>query len=207
MVKDPPLDRFAALVAFLRPHVNEFVVIDTGSSPEALAVMRSWQGPERVPFSVYEEVFEDFSTTRNKGLALHKHEWTLGLDPDELPSLGMMQHIKHATSPEGMAEYPNARGWVYWTYNWWEGVLGPEMGYHWHTRLWKTDGSALFRPIHELVRVQGEDELSIRGSDKLPQAPKDAYLIHSKGAEDIKKADSLYQRMDGVQQDWPPPTV
>lgn len=198
MVKDPPLDRFAALVAYLRPLVNEFVIVDTGSSDADKAVMASWTGPEKVPVTILEETFENFSATRNKGLATHKHEWTLGLDPDELPSLAMMEHVRWACSPDGMKHNPRARGWVFWTYNWWSGVLGQEMPYHWHTRLWKTEGSFLYRPIHELVNVQGEEELKIRGSDKLPLAPKNAYLIHSKGPEDIAKADELYGRMGEI---------
>jgi len=199
MVKDPPLDRMAALVALLRPIVSEFVIVDTGSPQSSIDTMASWSKPENVPVTVISEYFEDFSTTRNKGLALHKHEWTLGIDPDEIPSLAMLQHIVYVTSPEGVKYTPEANGWTYFTYNWWAGVLGPEMGYHWHTRLWKTEGSYLYRPIHELVVVCGEPELTIRNQNKLPQAPKSAYLIHSKGADDIVKADELYDRMDAVQ--------
>lgn len=200
MVKDPPIARMAALVAILRPLVNEFVIVDTGSPDHAKEVMRGWaSGPEpNVPVTVLEQPFEDFSTTRNKGLLLHKHEWTLGIDPDELPSFGMLEHIRHVTSPAGMEQFAEARGWTYFTYNWWGGLLGPEMPYHWHTRLWKTEGSFLTRPIHELVMVQGESELSIRNQPKLPQAPKSAYLIHSKGSDEIAKSDAMYAEMGEV---------
>lgn len=189
----------AALVALLRPMASEFVVVDTGSSYEAKAIMRGWTlAPEPVPLTLIEETFEDFSTTRNKGLALHKHEWTLGIDPDELPSLAMLNHIQHVTSPVGMDEFAAAKGWTYFTYNWWGGVLGPSMDYHWHTRLWKTEGSYLYRPVHELVMVQGESELILRNQPALPQAPRSAYLIHSKGSEDIRKADEMYASMGEV---------
>lgn len=198
MVKDPPLDRFAALTTYLLPHVQEIVIIDTGSSEATLAVIKGWNYPGTAPIHVFQEEFQDFSTTRNKGLARHRYFWTLGLDPDELPSWDMLEHIKFVTSPVGMRQYPAANGWVYWTLNWWGGILGPQLEYHWHTRLWKTEGSFLYRPIHELVNVCGKPELTIRGKDELPLAPKQAYLIHSKGSEDIQKADQLYATMGEV---------
>jgi len=198
MVKDPPLDRTTALVAYLLPHVSEVVIIDTGSSDVVLSAMNSWNYPNTAPVRVFSETFVDFATTRNLGLLRHEYEWTLGLDPDELPSYEMMQHIKRVTSPEGMAEFPAAKGWVFWTYNWWEGALGPEMDYHWHTRLWKTKNSYLERPVHELVVVGNEPELQIRRSTSLPYAPKQAYLIHSKSADEIRKADEMYHQMGEV---------
>ena len=198
MVKSPPMDRFAALVAFLLPHVSEVVIIDTGSRAEDVAIMQSWNYPNTAPVHVFLEKFEDFSTTRNLGLARHQYEWTLGLDPDELPSFEMMQHIKYVTSPQGMEQFPQAQGWVYWTLNWWGGTLGPAMEYHWHTRLWKTEGSFLYRPVHELVNVGGRPEGTIRNTGLLPNAPKQAYLIHSKGTEDIELADRLYEQLGEI---------
>lgn len=198
MVLNPPLDRMAALVVYLMPHVQEFVIIDTGSPDEVVLTMESWNYPTGVPVRVYRETFVDFSTTRNLGLARHEFEWTLGLDPDELPSFEMLQHIKRVTSPEGMAEAPHAAGYVYWTLNWWNGLKGPEQDYHWHTRLWRTFNSFLQRPVHELVVVSGNPELGVRNTPMLPHAPKQAYLIHSKGAEEIEKADQLYAQMGEV---------
>lgn len=198
MVLHPPIDRLAALVLYLLPHVSEIIIIDTGSTDETVSIMRSWNFNGTAPVHVFSEVFEDFSTTRNKGLIRHQYEWTLGIDPDEWPSLDMLHHIKYAVSSDGMRENPEANGWVYWTFNFWGGILGPEMDYHWHTRLWKTKGSFLYRPIHELVNVCGRPELDIRGSSLLPFAPKQSYLIHSKGSEDIEKADKLYARMGEV---------
>lgn len=198
MVKNPPLARFAALVMFLYPLVDEIVIVDTGSSPEDVALMRAWNynGDQKV--IVIEEPFVNFAVTRNVGLRTHRYEWTLGLDPDELPSFSMMKHILHAVSAEGMNEFPRAAGWCYWTYNWWHGTLGPEMDYHRHTRLWKTKGSYLERPVHELVVVAGKKELSVRNTTYLPFAPKDAYLIHSKDGEAMTEADELYKTLGEV---------
>lgn len=197
MVLNPPVDRFAALVAYLRPYVNEFVIVDTGSSESTVSKMRDWSTPQ-VPVRLIHEPFVNFADTRNKGLVQHRHEWTLVLDPDELPSMKMLAHVRYATSEQGVRAFPEANAWLYWTYNYWDGVLGPEMNYHWHTRLWKTRGSYMYRPVHELVVVCGEDELVIRGSNRLPMAPKDAFLIHSKAGEEIEKADKLYADMGEV---------
>lgn len=197
MVKNPPLDRTAALVTFLLPHVQEVVIVDTGSDLVTLDAMSKWNYPNTAPVSLINAEFVDFSTTRNIGLAAHRFEWTLGIDPDELPSWYMLEHMVRVTR-EGDKNYPSARAWCYWTYNWWGGILGPEMDYHWHTRLWKTKGSYLYRPIHELVMVQGKSELSMRNSAELPYAPKQAYLIHSKSTEEITKADQFYSKIGEV---------
>lgn len=194
MVLDPPLDRMALLVEYLKPYVNEFVIVDTGSSESDIAVMQSW-GSEDKPVRILHETFVNFSETRNKGLAVHKHFWTLGLDPDELPSPMMMSHIVWAISPEGREAAHAAQGWAYWTKNYWGGVYGPEMPYHWHCRLWRTQWGKLYKPVHELVELSGMPEETTRGTSILPNAPKAAYLIHSKAQEEISRADALYGAM------------
>jgi len=198
MVKNPQIERMAALVVYLSPYVDEFVIIDTGSPEEDIAIMEGWNYPSFPPVRVYRETFEDFSTTRNKGLVRHKHEWTVGFDVDELPSMQMMAHIARSSSPAGSALAPNVQAWQYWTMNWWGGVLGPPMEYHWHVRLWKTRGSFLYRPVHELVAVGGLTESTIRGTDACPKAPVEAYLIHSKGKDDMEYSDELYAELGFV---------
>ena len=195
MVKEPPLDRLAALVQFLAPFVNEFVIVDTNDDERYVERMESWSQPSGVPVRVIRTPFVDFSTSRNVGLAEHKHEWTLGLDPDEIPSFNMIDFIVHQTLPGASGD---AMGYVFWTYNWWDGIKGEEAPYHWHTRLWKTKGSYLYRPIHELVKVCGVDELTIRNTISLPHAPKEAYLIHSKGRMEIERDDAFYATMGEV---------
>lgn len=198
MVKDPPIDRMAALVVYLAPYVDEFVIIDTGSSEEDIAKMGNWNYPEFPKVSVYREKFEDFATTRNKGLFRHQYEWTVGFDPDELPSMQMLLHIASATNERGKKLAPEALGWQYWTMNWWDGVLGEPYDYHWHVRLWKTRGSYLYRPVHELVAIGGRTETLLRNSPKLPKAPVEAYLIHSKNGKEIAEADELYKSLGEV---------
>lgn len=187
MVKDPPLDRMAMLVDFLQPIADEFVIVDTGSSNADLDTMTSWK-----KVVILREFFEDFSTTRNKGLALHQYEWTLGIDPDEMPSVAMYDFIKSAV--EGKRSQ-SALGWLFWTRNFWGGVKGPEEEYHWHCRLWKSEAGRLYKPVHEQVRLNGQEEATTRETAILPKAPRDAFLIHSKAATEIERADALYRQM------------
>jgi hypothetical protein len=188
MVLNPPIDRLALLVDYLQIIANEFVIVDTGSSDNDKQTMAAWKNVR-----VIEEEFTNFSETRNKGLAEHTHEWTLGIDPDELPSVGMITHMNAVINDE--VSRASALGWLYWTINYWGGVKGPEMTYHWHTRLWKTAAGRLYRPVHELVSLNGQGEELTRGTNLLPAAPKAAYLIHSKPADELEKADALYERL------------
>lgn len=182
----------------MAPYVNEFVIIDTGSTAVDIAKMKNWNYEAFPPVHVFSETFEDFSTTRNKGLLRHKYDWTIAFDPDELPSMQMMHHIAVATSEAGKAKAPSVIGWQYWTMNWWDGKLGKPMDYHWHIRAWKTKGSFLYRPVHELVAVQGHPETITRATSWCPRAPVEAYLIHSKSAEELEEADALYEKMGDV---------
>lgn len=191
MVLHPPLERLAMLVQYLDIIADEFVIVDTGSTDETLDIMSSWP-----KVSVLRKEFTNFSETRNKGLEQHQYEWTLGIDPDEIPSVGMISHINAVLKDQ--VNRPNALGWLYWTINYWGGRLGEERSYHWHTRLWRTDKGKLYRPVHELVMLDGRPESETRGTNLLPAAPKLAYLIHSKAAADIEQSDALYERLGEV---------
>lgn len=198
MVMHPPIDRLAALVTFLVPHVNEVVIVDTGSSDEDIDIMRSWNYNDgSAEVRVLHRNFVNFSHTRNEGLADITSEWTLIIDPDELPSIGFMEHMKEVTSPEWSNNIKNkrVRAFTHLSLNWWAGRLGPEMPYHWHVRLWRTKGTYMYRPIHELVMVNGQAEGQLRGTPELPKAPRQAYVIHSKGAQDIVHSDNFYKSM------------
>lgn len=188
MVLRPPIDRLALLVQYLDIIADEFVIVDTGSSDKDKSTMQSWD-----KVRIIEETFTNFSETRNKGLEQHQHEWTLGIDPDELPSVGMISHM-NAVIKDQVAR-PFALGWLYWTVNYWGGVRGPERTYHWHCRLWRSANGRLYKPVHEQVALNGIPEDQTRGTNLLPAAPKLAYLIHSKHEDDLKNADELYEKL------------
>lgn len=182
----------------LVPHVNEIVIVDTGSSDEDIAKMESWNYKDgSAEVRVIHRRFVNFSHTRNQGLAQHKYEWTFGLDPDEIPSYAMMEHMKQVTNPDAEVKYKQVKGWLYLSLNWWDGTLGPREEYHWHVRLWRTKRSWMYRPIHELMYLDGVAEGGIRGHGALPKAPEGAYLIHSKGGREIVQSDNFYKSMGG----------
>lgn len=181
MTKNPPMDRLAALIAFCQPYVAESVIVNTGMPDEHRARIQSWHrqyGMESEVVIVDSE-FTDFSSTRNKGLALHRHEWTLVLDTDELPSAAMLAHVVYSASEQGRQLRPDAIGYLYLTYGWMDGETGPVLAHDWHTRLFRTEGSYFYRPVHELVAIGGESEIGIRETHLIPAAPAGAFLIHS----------------------------
>ena len=196
-MKNPPLDRLALLVEYLRPVVSEFVfTIDNRTKDADVAPLFTWPGVRYNTINWR----DDFAWARNQGLPLVTGDWTLMVDPDELPSLAMMSHIKWVdTHPD---DYSDAFGWVYWFKNFWDGTLGEEKDYHWHTRLFRSGTARFYRPVHELVmfNIDGQDleENPLRGTPVLPYAPKEAYCIHSKSRESIKEADELYARLGEV---------
>lgn len=191
MVKNPPIDRLALLVDYLQIIANEFVIVDTGSTDQEKNIMASWPNVR-----IIEETFTNFSETRNKGLEQHQYEWTLGIDPDELPSVGMITHMNAVI--KNQVSRPNALGWLYWTINYWGGIKGPELQYHWHCRLWKSASGRLYKPVHEQVRLDGRPEDETRGTVVMPYAPPKAYLIHSKPGSELEKSDELYARLGEV---------
>lgn len=171
LVLDPPLERLAALVEYLRTVSDEFIiVVDTRTNAEAVNIMSEWYDVKLVPF----EWCDDFAAARNAALPHVTRPWTLHVDPDELPSFELMEFIAQATTSD---EGPT--GWLIWTPNWWGGVKGPEEPYHWHLRLWKSGHGRFYRRVHELVELDGQNEQWSRGVTAL-MAPKKARLIHSK---------------------------
>lgn len=185
------MDRFAMLVEYLRVIASEIVVVSTGISDEDRATILSWS--ERFASGVKlidHEWSDDFSQARNVGLAECTQPWTLVLDPDELPSVGMISHMSMVLSGEANRE--QAQGWLYWTINYWGGTVGEAQPYHWHCRLFRTGMGKFYRPVHELVELSGMPEHVTRGTPQLPSAPPLAYLIHSKPADRLASDDEYY---------------
>lgn len=188
LVKDPPIDRLAALVEYLRPIADEFVVVvDTRTREDDIEVMSSWDGVKIVPF----EWCDDFAAARNAALPHVTNPWTLHLDPDELPSIYAMAHIAEVTHPD---KYTFPLAYIYWFKNWWGGVEGPEEDYHWHIRLWRTGRGKFYRPVHELVMLDGQQEPMTRGT-VAAFAPKQAVIIHSKPADKVWSDQDYYETL------------
>lgn len=198
LVREPPLDRLASLVEYLRPVVTQFAfAVDDRTTPETQEAIARWEGAVVVPF----QWVDDFSAGRNASLALCTGDWTLIVDPDELPSRAMLDFTEMVDrSPWGDVDwqgyrYPAPRGYLFFTQNWEDGAQGPEWEEHWHVRLVRTASASWYRPAHELVMLDGYPEHVTRGTPLLPKAPRSAYLIHSKLSDDAAERGELYQRI------------
>jgi hypothetical protein len=183
LVKDPPLDRMAALVEYLRPVVSEFVVtVDSRTQPEAVDTMQLWYGVQTVPF----DWVDDFAAARNSAIRHCTGDWILHLDPDELPSAAMIDFIRMVDASslgdvqwQG-ATYPAPRGYLFFTKNFYDGRQGDEWEEHWHCRLFRRTSGVWYKPVHEQVMLEGLPESRSRGTPLLPKAPRSACIIHSR---------------------------
>jgi glycosyltransferase involved in cell wall biosynthesis len=188
IVKDEPVERLAMLVEFLKPVVDQYVIVDTGSKDYTIdaPLITSW-GVESYQF----EWVDDFSAARNETLKYLTTDWVLALDADELPTLDMMfslQRIKEECDPA-------TKGWLFMTQNFWGGEKGIMVEEHWHCRLFRRTSGKWYRRIHELVSLDNVQESGTRGSLVLPKANASAYLIHSKPREAIDRSASLYNKI------------
>lgn len=182
LVKDPPLDRLVALVEYLRPVVTQYVfVVDDRTAVETLDTMSTWPDVTLVPFGWV----DDFSQARNAALPHCTGDWILIVDPDELPSLGMLDFIRLVDAQmrddvdwQG-GRYWAPRGYLFFTKNFYSGIQGPEWEEHWHCRLFRNGLGRFYKPVHELVELGGVPEEVSRETPLLPKAPLSAYLIHS----------------------------
>jgi hypothetical protein len=188
LVKDPPMDRLAALVEYMRPVADQFVlVVDDRTDEEDVEIIKTWDGTVIVPF----KWCDDFAAARNAALPHVTNAWTLHLDPDELPSIAAMNYIAAVTDPE----CPDpAVGYVFWFFNWWGGILGELAPYHYHIRLWRSGHGRFYRRVHELVMLDGKNESQTRGNIA-KMVPADRYFIHSKPKERIEVDQDLYDRL------------
>lgn len=181
LVKDPPIDRLAMLIEYLRPTVSDVVmVVDDRTAAESIDAMSTWRDVTLVPF----RWVDDFAAARNAALPHCKGDWILVVDPDELPSVGMLEFIRMVdqvrqddTEWQG-ARYFAPQGYLFFTKNFYGGVQGPEFEEHWHCRLFRA-GGRFYKPVHEQVELRGFPEDVTRQTPLLPKAPLSAYLIHS----------------------------
>jgi tetratricopeptide (TPR) repeat protein len=88
-------------LASAKPHVDDIVVVDTGSDDETVEIARRFGA--RVYF--FEWVY-DFATARNESLKHAKGDWVLQLDADErLNVLGVPDGLRGAVSAPGIDAY------------------------------------------------------------------------------------------------------
>ena len=219
LVKDPPPDRMAMLLDYVAPVVGQVVcVVDDRTDPRTQDVIRGFRKGAFVshPTDVHalDKYFEqfgcvdvyvpytwtdDFAAARNAALPYVKGEWVLHLDPDELPSADMLAFLSMVDRSEWRdsvewkdGRYFDPRGYLFWTRNYFGGVQGEEWEEHWHCRLFRTALGKWYKPVHELVALQGQPESATRNTPLLPKAPRAAHIIHTPTPHD----DSLYARIE-----------
>ena len=207
LVKDPPLDRLAALLDYVSCVVSQTViVVDDRTALSVQDVIREFRkgayvanpddataldryladGPADVlvPF----HWTDDFSAARNAALPYAQGDWILHLDPDEHPSADMFEFCamvdrsewRDYTMWEGHAHY-DPRGYLFWTRGHGSGVRDRnEQEQDWHCRLFRRTLGKWYKPVHELVSLKGDPEWKTRETPLLPKAPRSARLIHSK---------------------------
>ena len=199
LVLDPPLDRMAALIELCRPVLRDVViVVDDRTSPGTVEAMSAWRGVTLVPF----RWVDDFAAARNAALPHATGDWILHLDPDELPSVGMLDFIRSADTPLwedrewGEFVHYAPRGYLFWTVAYTNGLWAPTVEHDWHCRLFRREHGQWYKPVHEQVALDGRPEYVTRESPLLPKAPAGAYLIHSKYHSD--EAQATYMRIDAA---------
>lgn len=199
LVLDPPIDRLALLLEYLRPVVSDVViVVDDRTAVETADIMSAWPNVTLVPFGWV----DNFSTGRNAALAHVQGDWVLHVDPDELPSAAMLDFIAmvDATPQQDVVWqghlYPAPKGYLFFTRNFFEGRKGEEWEEHWHCRLFRRGSGVWYKPVHEQVALDGLPESDTRGTPLLPKAPLGAYLIHSKPGSRIGVDDAVYNRIE-----------
>jgi glycosyltransferase involved in cell wall biosynthesis len=183
LVKDPPLDRLALLVEYLRSYVHEYVmVVDDRTQAATVDVLSAWRDVTLVPF----HWVDDFSAARNAALPHVSSDWILHVDPDELPSPAMMEFIR-AVDGERQEDvlwqermYRAPQGFLFFTRNYFDGRQTEEWEEHWHCRLFRAATGRWYKSVHEQVELDGVPESVTRNTAVLPKAPKGAYLIHSR---------------------------
>lgn len=182
LVKDPPLDRMAALLEYVQPVVDQtVVVVDDRTSSRAWDVMATWN-VELVGFTWC----DDFAAARNAALPRVRGDWVLHLDPDELPSHAMLDFLRTIdASPWADVEWQGTtyiapRGYLFFTKNFFDGLQGEEWEEHWHCRLFRAGRGQWYKRVHEQVLLDGRMEAATRETPWLPKAPRAARLIHSR---------------------------
>ena len=194
LVKDPPLDRLIALIEVLRPVVTDYViVVDDRTKVEAAETMAGWDGVTLVPFSW----IDDFAAARNAALPHCRGDWILHLDPDELPTSGMIDFLRAVDASEwGDVQWQGSiylapRGYLFFTRNYFDGRQGEEWEEHWHCRLFRRAKGVWYKPVHEQVMLDGMTEAQTRGIPQfLPKAPRSAGIIHSRMNDE--RIDAVY---------------
>ena len=200
LVLDPPIDRLAALLERIRPVVSDVViVVDDRTRPETVDAMSAWRDVTLVMF----RWVDDFAAARNVGLGYCTGDWILHLDPDEWPSDRMLAFIEMVGASEWVPvihwqgqTHADPRGYLFWTTSG-DGSYDIAIEHDWHCRLFRRGYGHWYKPVHELVMLEGFTEDRTRETPLLVKAPRSASLYHRPEPRTAAK-DELYRRLERV---------
>jgi glycosyltransferase involved in cell wall biosynthesis len=195
LVKEPPLDRLALLLAYMAPVVGQVVIVvdDRTQDPDPIADLVQTIFPNRSITQLFTWE-DDFSAARNAALPFINGDWTLWLDPDELPMPAMLDFLQAVdASPWGDVDWHGSlhrspRGYLFHRVDLPSGTEGED---HWHLRLFRTGHGRWYRPLHELVAIDNQPEP--RNTAILPKAPFACGLWHSR--PETAERSELYDRI------------
>jgi glycosyltransferase involved in cell wall biosynthesis len=191
LAKSPETSRLRMLVEYLREVSNEFVfILDDRTEQETIDLIGTWPG-SKVKTITWQN---DFAWARNQALELIESDYTCYFDPDELPNPKLLQFIREVS--EKNPKYPI--GYLFWFRNFYGGDnQAPELDSDWHIRMWKTGHGRLYRRVHELVMLDGQEEYQSRGNEYVcRKAPKDAFVIHAKPRSTWDDSMQLYDSIE-----------
>ncbi|MES2034624.1 MAG: glycosyltransferase [Pseudomonadota bacterium] len=194
----------ARCLASAKPHVDEMIVVDTGSTDDTVAIARSLGA--RVETFAW---IDDFSAARNASLDHSDADWNLILDADNWLTGGF-----EALSPENL-QRPPFLGEVR-IENQFEGSSGPETNVNWIARLLsrgvRYEGAIHEQPVSSLPRrrvaltlghdgYEGEQRARKAGRNErllraeLLRTPDDPYILFQLGSE-LQAADRWAEAAD-----------
>lgn len=166
------------LIEYLRPYVQEAIVLDTGSADGTVAILK------RYGISTFQRALDhDFAAARNRALALVRQPWVLQIDADEMPTNKLMGWIRSFVDTVG--DRPVSCVEIR-RHNLVEGQPIGDRTYEWHRRLFRR-GLRFEGRIHERLVVDSRHIL---------RAPEDCLILHYKTAVRQVQQNTFYSEWE-----------
>ena len=166
------------LIEHLRPHVQEAVFLDTGSTDSTVAILR------RYGIGVCQHPLDhDFAAARNRALALVRQPWVLQIDADEIPTNRLMDWVGAFVSTVGdrPVKCVEIR-----RHNLVGGQPIGDSTYEWHRRLFRS-GLRFKGRLHEGLVVE---------SEYIIRAPEDCLILHYKTVARQERQNTFYNEWE-----------
>ncbi len=161
-----------ALLKSLKPHVDELVVVDTGSEDSTPEIARKYADK----FDIFLDANDsegriyDFSLARNHALSLCSHDWVLWVDGDDevhgLESLRELTAMPDRDNLILMARYDYSPNTVQWR----ERLVYPRHRFHWEGRV--HESLVPTHPIEGSIETRQVDSFLVKHTWR-PERPRE----------------------------------